>query len=56
MAKVAAYHTDSEEYAPQHRNVYHDHDDCPDGKRIQAKHRKSGTGGKLRCKECAKLG
>jgi hypothetical protein len=56
MAKVAAYHTDSEEYPPKHREVYHDRDDCPDGKRIQAKHRKTGTGGKPRCKECIRLG
>ncbi len=56
MAKVPTYHTDSEEYPPRHRNVYHDHDDCPDGKRILPKHRKSGTGGKSRCDECIKLG
>jgi hypothetical protein len=54
MAKVAAYHTDSEEYSPKHRNVYHDHDDCPGGKRIHLKHRRSGTGGKTRCEECGK--
>jgi hypothetical protein len=56
LAKVAPYHTDSPEYPPQHREVYHDHDDCPDGKRILPQHRKSGTGGKRRCKECEKLG
>jgi len=56
MAKVPAYHTNSPEYPPKHREVYHDHDNCPDGKRIQAKHRENGTGGKLRCDECKKLG
>jgi hypothetical protein len=56
MAKVAPYHTNSLEYPPEHRNVYHDHDNCPDGKRIQAKHRENGTGGKTRCKECVRLG
>jgi Mn-dependent DtxR family transcriptional regulator len=56
MAKVSPYHTDSPEYPPKHRNVYHDHDDCPDGKKIESKHRKSGTGNKLRCDECIKLG
>jgi hypothetical protein len=56
MAKVAAYHTNSTEYPPTHRNVHHDHDNCPDGKRIMAKHRESGTGGKPRCKECINLG
>jgi hypothetical protein len=53
MAKVDPYHTDSEEYS--HRDVYHDHDDCKDGKQILAKHRKSGNGGRPRCKECRKL-
>jgi hypothetical protein len=56
MAKVPPYHTNSVEYPPEHRNVYHDHDDCPDGKRILPRHRESGTGGKPRCKECIRLG
>ncbi len=55
MAKIAPYNTDSPEYPPQHRNVYHDHDDCPDGRRIKPEHRKPGTGGKEHCKECIKL-
>lgn len=56
MAKVFPYHTNSEEYPPQHRNVYHDHDNCEDGKKIQQKHREQGTGGKEHCKICIKLG
>ena len=56
MAKVPAYHTNSIETPPEHRNVHHDHDDCPDGKRILARHRENGDGGKPRCKECIKLG
>jgi hypothetical protein len=56
MAKVSPYHTDSEEYEPKHREVYHDHDDCYEGKKIQAKHRKNGTGNKPRCKVCINLG
>ena len=56
MAKVAPYHTNSIEEPPEHRQVYHDRDDCKDGKRIQPKHRESGTGGKQRCKECIRLG
>jgi hypothetical protein len=56
MARVAKYHTDSPEYPPQHRNVYHDRDDCHDGKAIKPAHRKSGDGGKPRCKVCIKLG
>jgi hypothetical protein len=56
MAFVARYHTDSPEYPPKHRAVYHDHDDCKDGKRIQQQHRKRGTGGKKRCDGCIRLG
>jgi hypothetical protein len=53
---MAEYHTDSTEYPPTHRNVHHDHEDCPDGKRIEAKHRKSGTGGKPLCDACKRMG
>lgn len=56
MATDPAYHTNSPEYPPEHREVYHDHNNCPDGKRIQPKHREKGTGDKKRCKECIKLG
>jgi hypothetical protein len=55
MATVSPYHTNSAEYPPKHREVYHDKDTCPDGKRIEPKHRESGTGGKLHCKECDKV-
>jgi hypothetical protein len=54
--KVLPYHTNSLEYPPEHRNVYHDHDDCPDGKRILLRHRVNGTGGKPRCMKCIELG
>ena len=56
MAEVSPYHTNSQEYPPSHRNVHHNHDDCPDGKRIMPKHRESGTGGKPLCDACKKLG
>jgi hypothetical protein len=55
MAKVSPYHTDSHEYPPSHRNVYHNNDACPDGKRIKPWHRKAGMGSRPLCKECAKL-
>jgi hypothetical protein len=51
-----AYHTDSPEYEPRHRNVYHDHNNCPEGEKIEKKHRTPGTGGKQRCEKCIKLG
>lgn len=56
LAKVAAYHTTSTEYPPEHRTVYHDRNDCQGGKMITPPHRVSGTGGKPRCKECIRLG
>ena len=52
MAKSNPYHTDSLEYRPEHWTVYHDHDNCPEGKKILDIHREYGTGGKERCKEC----
>jgi len=55
MAKVAPFHTNSEEYPPKHREVYHDRDNCFEGKKIKPEHRESGTGGKLRCKVCNEL-
>ena len=55
MAKVSSYYTNSPEYPPQHRQVHHDHDNCPDGRKIQPKHRRTGMGGKPPCKECQKL-
>jgi len=56
MAKVAPYHTTSPEYPPSHRNVYHDRDDCHDGKAIKAKDKVAGTGNRPRCKVCTSLG
>jgi len=55
MAKVSAFHTNSEEYPPSHRNVYHDQSECQYGKEIKAEHRVSGTGGRPRCKRCEEL-
>jgi hypothetical protein len=44
MTTVAAYHTNSPEYPPQHREVYHDKDTCSDRKRIKQEHQEKGTG------------
>jgi len=38
------------------RYVHHDHDDCPDGKRILPKNKQSGTGNFPRCDACINLG
>jgi hypothetical protein len=56
VAKVSAYHTNSPEYPPSHREVYHDHDDCKYGREIKPQHKVSGTGGKPKCRECERLG
>lgn len=55
MATVAPYHTNSPEYPPKHREVYHDKNTCPDGRRIELRHREPGTGGKKHCLECNKV-
>jgi hypothetical protein len=55
MAKDAPYHTNSPEYPSKHREVHHDHNNCPDGKRIKPEHRVPNVGGKPLCKECAQL-
>jgi len=55
MTKIAPYHTNSPEYPPSHREVYHDHDNCKYGKDIKYIHKESGKGGKKYCKECDRL-
>jgi hypothetical protein len=55
MAKIDPFHTDSPEYPPSHRNVYHDQSECKYGKEIKSWHRKDGRGNRDRCKECEKL-
>lgn len=54
--KVLPYHTTTLEYPPRERNVYHNHNDCPDGKRIKQEHKVSGTAGRPRCDACIRLG
>ena len=55
MSTVSPFHTNSPEYPPSHREVYHDKDTCPDGKRIKREHKEYGTGNKKHCKECDKV-
>lgn len=50
--KVSPYHTKVPEYGGE-RNVYHNNDACPDGKRIKPEHKESGTDGRPLCKVCA---
>ena len=36
-------------------DVYHDNTECNTGNNIEIENRKSGTGGKSLCQECARL-
>ena len=53
--KVNPYHTTVLHYSSEERNVYHNNDACPAGKRIKPEHRTSGTAGRPLCKDCARL-
>lgn len=55
MTKVSPYHTILKESPPE-RDVYHDHDDCPDGKRIKPEHKAAGTDGRPKCDACIDKG
>lgn len=55
MATVDPYNTNSLEYPLKHRNVYHDKNTCPDGKRIKKEHLVQGKSGKSHCEECLKV-
>ena len=55
MPKVEAFHTNSPEYPPKQRNVYHDNSECKDGKRIKPEHRRRGADNRPRCDECSRL-
>ncbi len=55
MPKVNPFHTNSPEYPPSHRNVYHDNSECKFGKDIKSWHRVDGEGERPRCDECSKL-
>ena len=47
------YHTSTPEKGePGHRDVYHDLNNCPDGRRIKAEHKVPGTGGRPKCDYC----
>ena len=56
VAKVGPYYTITPESGePRHRDVYHDHDNCSDGRRILPKHKVRGMGGRTKCDECKSL-
>lgn len=53
--KIPAFHTNSPEYGPEHRNVFHDQSGCGYGDEIKKVHRVSGEGGRPRCERCTDL-
>jgi hypothetical protein len=55
MAHESPFHTDSQEYPPTHRDVYHDNSLCDHGKAVKQEHRVSGRGGRPRCDRCDTL-
>jgi hypothetical protein len=50
--KVSAYHSIN----PSDPDVYHDHDDCPEGQQIPAYNKRQGTNGYRRCQSSTKMG
>jgi hypothetical protein len=40
---------------PEEHPVYHDKENCPDGKRIKPENKRYGTDGRDHCKECPKV-
>ena len=51
--RIAPYHTATpEKDEPNHRDVYHDLSDCPDGVRVKPQNRRSGDGGRPKCDYC----
>lgn len=52
MAKVYPYHSSN----PSDPDVYHDHDNCPNGQQIPPHNKRPGEGGYRRCKRCIDMG
>jgi hypothetical protein len=54
--KVSAFHTDSDDYRPEDKLVYHDQSECGYGQRIMRDgNSKAGTAGRRRCDRCTTL-
>ena len=53
MPRVPAFHTNSPEYPPTHRNVYHDRSECRYGQEIKRDGNDvAGDAGRPRCDDC----
>jgi len=55
MSKVNPYHTSTDEDSNVQHNVYHNDNNCSDGKRIKLENKVSGRGNRLLCDECKTL-
>jgi hypothetical protein len=56
VTKVAAFHTDSDDYRPEDKLVYHDQSECGYGKEIKRNGNDvAGTAGRRRCDRCTDL-
>jgi hypothetical protein len=56
VSKVPAFHTDSDDYRPEDKLVYHDNDECQYGKEIKRDgNQVAGTDGRRRCYRCDEL-
>jgi hypothetical protein len=56
VSKVPAFHTNSDEYRPEDKLVYHDESECGYGKEIKRNgHDVPGTDGRRRCDRCDDL-
>ena len=42
-------------YGDKERSVFHDHNNCHDGKRIEKAHRTPGAAFRDRCRDCIRL-
>jgi hypothetical protein len=57
MSVVPPFHTNSPEYPPSHRNVYHDRSECRYGQEIKRDGNDvAGSAGRPRCDECKTYG
>lgn len=56
MSKVEPFHTDSDDYRPEDKRVYHDNDKCGYGNEIKRDDNNiDGEDGRRRCERCDTL-
>jgi hypothetical protein len=55
MPKTPQFYSINEVKKPEDKRVHHDNSACAPGRDIPQSERRSGTGGYLPCKDCARL-